>query len=152
MVGDTHWLFLVPLKGGRWHIIPQLAVYTTYIPLIVLAEPGGPHMLPIPPFKGTSIPTIEILLMLQKSGYHRLRLVAYLPLFKTTGFDTHHIQTVVGKWISEPSTINSIKAPSILGFDSTPPPQKKKKGPSKFYNEHKHDDQKSLIRRAKFQL
>ena len=24
-------LFLVPLKGGRWHIIPQLAVYTTYI-------------------------------------------------------------------------------------------------------------------------
>ena len=28
------WLFLVPLKGGRWHIIPQLAVYTTYIPLI----------------------------------------------------------------------------------------------------------------------
>ena len=31
------WLFLVPLKGGRWHIIPELAVYTTYIPLIVLA-------------------------------------------------------------------------------------------------------------------
>ena len=36
--GDTclnntlyQWLFLVPLKGGRWHIIPQLAVYTTYI-------------------------------------------------------------------------------------------------------------------------
>ena len=28
------WLFLVPLTGGRWHIIPQLAVYTTYIPLI----------------------------------------------------------------------------------------------------------------------
>ena len=28
------WLLLVPLKGGRWHIIPQLAVYTTYIPLI----------------------------------------------------------------------------------------------------------------------
>ena len=25
------WLFLVPLKGGRWHIILQLAVYTTYI-------------------------------------------------------------------------------------------------------------------------
>ena len=25
------WLFLVPLKGGRWHIIPQLAVYTTSI-------------------------------------------------------------------------------------------------------------------------
>ena len=28
---------LVPLTGGRYHIIPQLAVYTTYIPLIVLA-------------------------------------------------------------------------------------------------------------------
>ena len=25
------WLFLVPLKGGRWHTIPQLEVYTTYI-------------------------------------------------------------------------------------------------------------------------
>ena len=25
------WLFLVPLKGGRDYIIPQLAVYTTYI-------------------------------------------------------------------------------------------------------------------------
>ena len=24
-------------KGGRWHIIPQLAVYTTYIPLIYIA-------------------------------------------------------------------------------------------------------------------
>ena len=22
---------LVPIRGGRWHIIPQLAVYTTYI-------------------------------------------------------------------------------------------------------------------------
>ena len=32
---------------------------TTYIPLIVLAEPGGWKMLPIPPFRGTSIPTIE---------------------------------------------------------------------------------------------
>ena len=25
------WSFLVPLIGGRYHIIPQLAVYTTYI-------------------------------------------------------------------------------------------------------------------------
>ena len=30
----NQWLFLVPLKGGRWHVIPQLAIYTTYIPLI----------------------------------------------------------------------------------------------------------------------
>ena len=29
-------LFLVPVKGGRWHIITQLAVYTTYIPHIYL--------------------------------------------------------------------------------------------------------------------
>ena len=28
------WSFLVPLIGGRYHIIPQLAVCTTYIPLI----------------------------------------------------------------------------------------------------------------------
>ena len=27
----VQWLFLGPVKGGRWHIIPQLAVYTTYI-------------------------------------------------------------------------------------------------------------------------
>ena len=32
--GNIQWLFLIPIKGGRWHIIPQLAVYTTYIPLI----------------------------------------------------------------------------------------------------------------------
>ena len=38
------WLFLVPLKGGRWHIIPQLAVYTTYIPLIYCLLVG--YMLP----------------------------------------------------------------------------------------------------------
>ena len=29
-VSYVQWLFLVPVKGGRWHIIPQLAVYTTY--------------------------------------------------------------------------------------------------------------------------
>ena len=28
------WSFLVPFIGGRYHIIPHLAVYTTYIPLI----------------------------------------------------------------------------------------------------------------------
>ena len=38
---QCQWLFLVPLKGGRWHIIPQLAVYTTYI----LPSFGG-YMLP----------------------------------------------------------------------------------------------------------
>ncbi len=38
------WLFLVPLKGGRWHIIPQLAVYTTCIPLIYCLLGG--YMLP----------------------------------------------------------------------------------------------------------
>ena len=37
-------LLLVPLKGGRWHIIPQLAVYTTYIPLIYCLLGG--YMLP----------------------------------------------------------------------------------------------------------
>ena len=50
----TQWLFLVPLKGGRWHIIPQLAAYTTYI-----LPSGGPHMLPIPPFRGSISTTIE---------------------------------------------------------------------------------------------
>ena len=27
----SQWLFLVPLKRGRWHIIPQYHLYTTYI-------------------------------------------------------------------------------------------------------------------------
>ena len=27
----NQWPFLVPLKGGRDYIIPQLAIYTTYI-------------------------------------------------------------------------------------------------------------------------
>ena len=38
--------FLVPIKGGRWHIIPQLAVYTTYIPFGGLYNPY--HLLPEP--------------------------------------------------------------------------------------------------------
>ena len=33
-ISQDQWLFLVPLMDGRYHIIPQLAVYTTYIPLI----------------------------------------------------------------------------------------------------------------------
>ena len=34
------WSFLVPLIGGRYHIIPQLAVYTTYIlPIGLLYKP-----------------------------------------------------------------------------------------------------------------
>ena len=38
------WLFLVPLIGGRYHIIPQLAVYTNYIPLIYCQL--GDYMVP----------------------------------------------------------------------------------------------------------
>ena len=41
---DDQWLFLVPLKGGRWDIIAQLAVYTTYRPLIYCLLGG--YMLP----------------------------------------------------------------------------------------------------------
>ncbi len=40
---SSQWLFLVPVKGGRWHKIPQLAVYTTYIPLYML--PATYHLL-----------------------------------------------------------------------------------------------------------
>ena len=38
------WLFLVPLIGGRQHIITQLVIYTTYIPLIYCQL--GDYMLP----------------------------------------------------------------------------------------------------------
>ena len=43
---------LVPLKGGIGGIVhpPIGRKNTTYIPLIVLAEPGGWKKLPIPPF------------------------------------------------------------------------------------------------------
>ena len=60
-----------PKRWDRWHIIPQLAVYTiytTYIPLIVLAEPGGSHMLPIPPFMGTISTTIDFTFTLRLCG------------------------------------------------------------------------------------
>ena len=30
-VVNNQWIFLVPLKGGRFYIITQLALYTTYI-------------------------------------------------------------------------------------------------------------------------
>ena len=56
------WLFLVPLIGGRYHIIPQLAVYTTYIPLISTYSPCqlGDYMVPIPPSKGTRFHSIDL--------------------------------------------------------------------------------------------
>ena len=44
---QCQWLFLVPVKGGRWHIIPQLAVYTTYI------LPSGGPICYLPSFTGT---------------------------------------------------------------------------------------------------
>ena len=55
--------FLVPLIGGRYHIIPQLAIYTTYIPLIYSPCLLGDFISPIPPIKGTietAIDTIPI--------------------------------------------------------------------------------------------
>ena len=46
------WNFLVPSIGGRYHIIPQLAVYRWYyIPLIYCVL--GDYISPIPPIKGT---------------------------------------------------------------------------------------------------
>ena len=47
----TQWIFQVPVKGGRYYVITQLAVYTTYIPLIVLAF--WEVMKSLPPFTGT---------------------------------------------------------------------------------------------------
>ena len=47
-------LFLVPLIGGRWCIITQMAVYTTYSPCQL-----GDYMLPIPPIKETRFHSIE---------------------------------------------------------------------------------------------
>ena len=45
---QIQWLFLVPLIGGRYHIIPQLAVYTFILPIgwlygtyHLLREPGN---------------------------------------------------------------------------------------------------------------
>ena len=49
------------MVGGIAHP-PIGRFFTTYIPvpLIVLAEPGGSKMLPIPPFRGTISTTIEM--------------------------------------------------------------------------------------------
>ena len=48
---SKQWLFLVPLIGGtcRWYIFTQLAIYTTYIPLIYVPGSGSP---PHPPCHG----------------------------------------------------------------------------------------------------
>ena len=49
------WLFQVPLKGGRWHIILQLAVYTTctYIYIYHLYIAFWGVICYLPPFRGT---------------------------------------------------------------------------------------------------
>ena len=41
LVTVYQWIFQVPVKGGRWHIIPQLAVYTTYIIYTTYILPSG---------------------------------------------------------------------------------------------------------------
>ena len=46
----NQWSFLVPLIGGRYHIIPQLAVYTTYIPYYIAY---WVIIYQLPPIKGT---------------------------------------------------------------------------------------------------
>ena len=82
---------LTPKHWGRWshfdehmfqrgwkkpptsYLITQLVVYTTYIPLIVIAFWGG-YMLPSPPFRGTrnhhwviAIWVVEVILLTSRS-------------------------------------------------------------------------------------
>ena len=48
------WLFLVPVKGGRWHTIPQLAVYTLIYDLIIYIYIAFWGVICyLPPFMGT---------------------------------------------------------------------------------------------------
>ena len=42
------WLFLVPIRGGRWHITRQKEIYKWYFSCQL-----GDYMPPIPPFMGT---------------------------------------------------------------------------------------------------
>ena len=72
------WLFLVPLKGGRWHIIPGLAVYTTYIPLIYCLVGG--YMLPTTLYRNLKNPLIfkKFLLYLYMNCQKKLY---YIPLY-----------------------------------------------------------------------
>ena len=82
----VQWLFLVPLKGGRWHTIPQLAVYTTYIPLIyhlyyILYIAFWGVICYLLPFRGT-----------RNSHWY-----VYLPSLKLT---VRTWKLVVGRWIS----------------------------------------------------
>ena len=55
----NQWLILVPLKGGRSHIIPQLAVYTTYIPLIYCLLGG--YILPTTLYRNLKNPLKKVL-------------------------------------------------------------------------------------------
>ena len=43
---DYLWIFQLLVKGGRWHIITQLAVCTAYIPGIYLPSRGNTESLP----------------------------------------------------------------------------------------------------------
>ena len=63
---NIHWSFLVLLIGGRYHIIPQLAVHTTYILPI-----GWLYMI-------DKIPLASLGLVLLKGGYV-YRLCRFMP-------------------------------------------------------------------------
>ena len=65
-------------RWDRWHSPSpnwqeKYHLYTTYIPCLL-----GGYMLPIPPFRGTSFPTIEFPLeMLKDEGHGIFKIMAY---------------------------------------------------------------------------
>ena len=96
-LNKSQWLFLVTLKGGMYYIIPELAVYTTYIPLIVLAFWGV--ICYLPPFRGT------------RNNHWKSKLFD-MCLTNTTSFMIMPNTPEVEPWKSSPE--NAWNLPSIL--------------------------------------
>ena len=123
------WLFLVPVKGGRWHIITQLAVYTTYVPLIYCLLGGYIYICYLPPFTGTrnnhwsfssTQQVHENRSEVQKAKGSR-KTVLYSCIRKMLMGDIlHHmpyIKTYIIQWINLPPTIWTIKGMEVWLFN-----------------------------------
>ena len=113
---DYQWLFLVPLKGGRWHIIPQLAVYTTYIPLHLLGEPEATIeiMYGLGPFLKRTMIKLDLTIM----GIQTLNVFhCFCTAIKLRYFLTFLVQRTP-TWFNNPHCLPSVRGCRRVSFCS----------------------------------
>ena len=132
----NQWLFLVPAKGGRWHRIPQLSVYTTYIPLIYCLL--GCYMLPTTFYGNQKQPLIKNWCHVSHACFKQFkhvqttfpyvgRLIGLQPLFRKWLWVTRkkHLSKSICSWVKGTSTFFSWESkcphsPNVITF----PPKK----------------------------